>query len=179
MLKIKAFLRRLNIFGTSQEMPSSPPPATPSLSPEDEARIQKAVMRLYEDEALTDGLTDNAAQILLKWGAQQLEDVGVQTANQPGFDTTADQLRQLLRVINRTVGRRSELSTPEMSEQLAKIVGRARAFTTSAKEETANYPTGDLPDLNHLAEQQADLSEPVLVEQIIQLVEQATTSSPS
>lgn len=178
MLKIKAFLRRLNIFGASQKMPSSSPPAAPSPNPDDD-QMQKAVMRLYEDEALTDALTDKAAQILLKWGAQQLEDVGARTANQPGFDTKADQLRQILRAINRTVGRRADLSTPEMNEQLAKIIRHARAFAASAEEETTNHITENLPALNQLAEQQADLSEPVLVEQIIQLVEQTITSSPS
>lgn len=178
MLNIKALLRRLNIFGKSQERPSSPPLATPSPHPDDD-QIQQAVMRLYEDEALTDALTDKAAQILLKWAEQQLKNLAAQTSGQSDFDPKADQLRRALRAINRTVGRRADLSAPEMSEQLAKVVRHAREFAVSGREETADHITGDLPALNHLAEQQADLSETALVEQIIQLVEQAITSSPS
>lgn len=90
-------------------------------SPKD--RKYRAVEQLLEDESLTDNLVDEAARVLLDWGAEQLT-----AASRPseGFSQTellrcASRLRRFLRRVNERVG---EASPDQQAERVRMILSR-------------------------------------------------------
>ncbi len=91
-------------------------------------QIQQAIQQLYEDEGLTNALTDEPATILLSWGEEQLKDLVGFDYRQPDLVRTAYQLRRVIRAINRLVERQADLSEKELVQRLLKLVERAIQF---------------------------------------------------
>ncbi len=92
------------------------------------SQIQQAIQQLYEDEGLTNALTDEPATILLSWGEEQLKDLADFDYDQPDLVRTAYQLRRVIRAINRLGERQTDLSEKELVQRLLKLVERAIQF---------------------------------------------------
>lgn len=91
--------------------------------------IQQYIERLYEDEGLTDFLTDDEAQILLGWGEQQLKSLSSLSAKPDKLDEAAHQLHRVIRTMNRLMGQKTELSETQMVQRLLRLVEQAMQFS--------------------------------------------------
>lgn len=85
--------------------------------------LENASIQLYEDISLTDELDDSEAQTLLKWGEQQLSKLATDEAQ---FEQNFKALRQMLKRINRMVGRRADLDDDDVKKSLGKFVESAQ-----------------------------------------------------
>ena len=99
-----------------------------SSSEPDSDFIGAVIQRLYENENLTGALTDDSAQILLKWGEQKLANLAQFKPDPQAVDNLVAQSERVLRGINRLTDRRAGLSETEMVEQLLKLVERSMAL---------------------------------------------------
>ena len=98
-------------------------------TPEPESNLINLVLqRLYENENITGALTDDSAQILLKWGEQKLANLAQFDPDAQTVDNIVAQAERVLRAINRLTDRRADLSETDMVEQLLKLVERAMAL---------------------------------------------------
>lgn len=101
---------------------------------ETEAQLQTVIEHFYEDEGLTDALTDEGALILLGWGARQLRTLAqLERAEPPHYETIGQQLRQLIRAINQLVGQHAELSETQLLKRLLKMVEQTIQLTQTQK----------------------------------------------
>ncbi len=69
--------------------------------------IHSAIERLYQDETLTADVDDAAAKVLLHWGAEQIK-----------AGRTEEEVRQVIRTLNRVISRRAFLSPAEARARL-------------------------------------------------------------
>lgn len=92
-----------------------------------EAQKQSGIRSLYEDPDLRDELIDEEAQVLLKWGEEQVARLAEQGMDSPAFDEAMQQLQRLIKRINRLTSRRSYLNPEENQELLDKIKESAQA----------------------------------------------------
>lgn len=123
--------------------------------------IQAAIERLYENERLTDALADQAAQLLLSWGEQQLKQMAASTTDPAAIDPASQQVQQVLRAINRLAEDRAELSEADFIQRLLELVERAGQQVQQVTEA-----------VNRLAEDQAELSEIDFIQRLLELVDQ-------
>jgi len=86
--------------------------------------VQDAIDRLSEDEALTSGVEDEGAKILLQWAKERLQHWHEYTPAQD-VETFSNQLRLILRMGSRLTAQRQELSEVEFLDQLIQIVDAA------------------------------------------------------
>lgn len=82
--------------------------------------IQLAVEQLYENEALTDALMDEAAKMLLGWGERQLRDM--EGRDDMTIEQVTQHLQYPMKTINRLMQQHAELSETEMMQRLLKLV---------------------------------------------------------
>lgn len=105
-------------------------------------QIELMISRLYENERLTDALTDEAAKLLLAWGARQLNYLAQVRLSQKELDRAGQTLERALRLVNRLIEQRAELSESEMVEQLLKLVDHVILLTTIIQQNTSQ----EIPD---------------------------------
>ncbi|MBN1484815.1 MAG: hypothetical protein JXA37_08845 [Chloroflexia bacterium] len=89
---------------------------------EKSANMEEAIVRLYEDESLTEDVSDAPARTLLSWGEEQIK-----AAQDPA------NVRRLVKTMARLVRDRRRLSPEEARQRLEKTAGAA----WSAKEQAA------------------------------------------
>jgi hypothetical protein len=67
---------------------------------------RRAVERIFQDESLTSELTDEAADILLRWGVDRAEEALEGARRSPSTDPRASitRLRKVMRCLNRLAG---------------------------------------------------------------------------
>ncbi len=95
-------------------------------------QIQSLIEQLYENEGLTDALTDEAATLLLNWGEQQLQNLAHLQLSQTDLDNSAHALQRAMRLVNRLIEQRADLSDTEMVEHLLKLVEQVMIITPIA-----------------------------------------------
>jgi hypothetical protein len=102
------------------------PDKTPSEAELIEVRVQTAVDSIAGNETLTDGLDDQAAQVLLKWGLNSARSL----AQRSGEDISErlQSLRLLLRAINRWASSQPLTAHADQHPLLIEILERAAAF---------------------------------------------------
>lgn len=88
-------------------------------------QIQPLVQQLYENESLTNALTDEGANILLDWGERQLKSVAAFNVEQSEFEQTARQLQRVMRAVNRAIELKTELTDTQMVQRLLTLVEQA------------------------------------------------------
>jgi hypothetical protein len=91
--------------------------------------IKPYIEQLYEDEALTDSLTDQEAKILLGWAEQQLRSLSPLEAKPDKLDSATRQLRRVLRTINQLMGQKAGLSETQMVQRLLRLVEQTIQFS--------------------------------------------------
>ena len=83
--------------------------------------LDSALSQFYEDESLTDALTDQPADALLKWGESQMQFLAQQAKDEDEFDNQFTALRKLIRNLSRYVAEHQEMAQDEQQESLDKI----------------------------------------------------------
>jgi hypothetical protein len=95
--------------------------------------------RIFDDESLTDELTDDEAKFLLKWGERQVFALSRGGMGGEAFDEATHQLRRLMRQINRLTGQRSGMDVEGQRAVLNEVVGQARALGFEAPDWQAEH----------------------------------------
>jgi hypothetical protein len=89
------------------------------------ARVESAVLRLYEDPGLRDELTDDEATPMLKWAEGEVARLDATSADDADFGTATAVLRKLLTAVNRFIGRRAYTTPEEQAAAMDKIAEHA------------------------------------------------------
>ena len=105
-------------------------------------QIELMISRLYENERLTDALTDESAKLLLAWGTRQLNNLAQVRLSPKELDQAGQALERALRLVNRLIEQRAGLSESEMVEQLLKLVDHVIFLTTIIQQNTSQ----EIPD---------------------------------
>ncbi|MDX2075484.1 MAG: hypothetical protein SFZ02_03575 [bacterium] len=84
--------------------------------------LESAISQFYEDESLTEALTDQPAKTLLKWGEQQLGALAQKSASPDEFDEQFTQLRKLIKNISRFVAEHQDMAEEEQQEAMQKMM---------------------------------------------------------
>ena len=92
------------------------------------SRVDSALEALYEDASLRDELRDDEANELLKWAEAELVKLDESGATDADFESKIAELRQLVRGLNRFVGRRAEISAQAGDTALVKLTEHAGAL---------------------------------------------------
>lgn len=134
--------------------------------------LDSALSQFYEDESLTDALTDQPADALLKWGESQVQLLAQQAKDEEEFDSLFTSLRKLIRNLSRYVAEHQEMPPDEQQESLDKISGFAQSIGLSINKA-----------VDGIIEEQQSLSDTDSVThflaQFAQTINQVATGSPS
>lgn len=88
--------------------------------------LESAISQFYEDESLTEALTDQPANTLLKWGEEQLQALAQKSSNPDEFDVQFTQLRKLIKSASRFIAEHQNMAADEQHESMEKIIGFAQ-----------------------------------------------------
>jgi hypothetical protein len=77
--------------------------------------LEQEKQRIWESAPLRDDIDDSAAELLLKWGEEQVDTMAKRFPD--NFEQNCRFLRQLIKSINRFVGQRQFLNTPELYDK--------------------------------------------------------------
>lgn len=91
------------------------------------SRVDSLVEAFYEDTDLRDALTDDEAEVLLRWAAEQAARLDASGADDAAFDALARELRRLTREINRFAGEGLYAPAEAQAEALTAIGQGAQA----------------------------------------------------
>ena len=122
--------------------------------------IQAAIERLYENERLTDALTDQPARLLLNWGEQRLKQLAASTTDSAAFDQVAQQVQQVMRTVNRLAADRAELPETDFIQRLLNLEDQAAEQM--------------MAEINRLAADRAELPETDFIQRLLELVDRAS-----
>lgn len=93
-----------------------------------EAQIQRAVERLYEDPSLRDELIDDEASVLLGWAEDQTIRLAESVPDEAQFDQQFTILRKMITAVNRFIGYRNSMSDSDRQTRLNEIADAARSL---------------------------------------------------
>lgn len=96
------------------------------------SRAGDLVQAFYEDANLRDSLTDDEAEVLLKWAAGQANRLDAEGADDAAFDELAGQLRRLVKQINHYAGEGLYTPPDEQAPALAAIAENAQKIGLTA-----------------------------------------------
>lgn len=91
-------------------------------------QAQRAIQQLYDDSSTRDELTDEEAEVLLKWGEGRIADMGAQNMDDSAFDEAYTHLRRVVMNINRYTGQRAWKSPQELQTTLDELFTEAKAL---------------------------------------------------
>ena len=92
------------------------------------ANAERAIEKLYEDAAVRDSLADTEAQMLLRWGEDQIMRLADEAGDDAAFEAYVDQLRGLLKDANRFVGERGQLNAETRRARLDALMAEGAAL---------------------------------------------------
>lgn len=118
-----------------------------------EAQAERAVQRLYEDEAMRGDLTDDEANHLLGWGEAQMMDIAGRDLDDETFEAQCVNLRRMIAQINAFIGKREGLPFQTQHFMLAEIATLAQSLgygTAQAEIEAYLHQQATLPSLEAL-----------------------------
>jgi len=95
------------------------------------SRADALIQAFYEDADLRDALTDDEAEVLLRWAAGQAARLDAGGAEDAAFDALARELRRLIREINRFAGEGLYAPHEAQAEALTAIGQGAQAVGLS------------------------------------------------
>ena len=87
--------------------------------------VQPLIQQLYENESLTNALTDDGAKFLLEWGETQLNKAAILNDNPADTEDTLRRLQRVLRAVNRVVELKNDLTDEQLVQRLLTLVERA------------------------------------------------------
>ncbi|MCU0480462.1 MAG: hypothetical protein MUE54_04530, partial [Anaerolineae bacterium] len=131
--------------------------------------LESAISQYYEDASLTDALTDQPADTLLKWGEEQLQALAQKSSNPDDFDVQFTQLRKLIKSASRFIAEHQHMADDEQQESLEKIMG----FAQNLGLVTGNALSGIIEEQRSLADNDS------VVHFIAQFASTVTTAIPT
>jgi hypothetical protein len=90
-------------------------------------RADSLVQAFYEDPDLRDSLTDDEAEVLLRWAGEQAARLDASGADDAAFEALAAELRRLVKQINRYAGEGAYAPPEAQSAALSGIAAGAQA----------------------------------------------------
>ncbi len=136
-------------------------------------QADRALELLYGEASARDELTDDEAQVLLKWGEEQIAGLAAQSLDDDQFDEAVAQMLKLLSRINRFTARRADLSPEEQQEFMSRISASAAAvaaYTPSAQAAAA-------PDFDAYLQQQSALDNIANIQALTALIAPAAPAA--
>lgn len=91
------------------------------------SRAENVAQAFYEDPDLRDSLTDDEAEVLLRWASEQAARLDASGADDAAFDELASQLRRLVKQINRYAGEGAYTPPDSQAAALSGIAANAEA----------------------------------------------------
>ena len=110
--------------------------------------VRRHVEQIYENPDLRDELDDDQAQVLLDWGAKQIEQMDGSSDSSEQVDSRAGHVQTLLKRINRFVGQRAYLSDAESQEKVVQICESAQALAVDLDADAVCQILPPTPDPN-------------------------------
>lgn len=91
------------------------------------SRADSLIEAFYEDPDLRDSLTDDEAEVLLRWASEQAARLDASGADDAAFDALATELRRLVKQINRYAGEGAYAPADAQAAALSGITAGAQA----------------------------------------------------
>jgi hypothetical protein len=113
-----------------------------------EAQARRAIERLYEDTNSRDELTDDEANVLLKWSESQIKAIAARDLDDETFDETVSHLRKMTKNVNRFTGQRAYKSPEELTVLLDEIATEAQALGVNVQAAQLAVPQAQAADDN-------------------------------
>ena len=82
---------------------------------------ENAMIRLYENESLTENLTDDAAKTLLRWAEAQIMTLAENNEDETAFEDLFTTLRRLTRTMNTFAGLAAQMDTTKQQTYMEEI----------------------------------------------------------
>ncbi|MBZ0296939.1 MAG: hypothetical protein K8L99_30540 [Anaerolineae bacterium] len=92
-----------------------------------EAQAERGIQQLYQETSVRDELIDEEAEILLKWGTDQVSRLAAQDLDDAAFDEQYSELIRLLTRMSRFAARRMNLSPDEAQTSMERIDASAQS----------------------------------------------------
>lgn len=89
------------------------------------SKLENAVQRLYEDISLREELTDNEAEVLLKWAEGKVVQLDDEIADEETFDEQFKQLRRMMKRMNKFIGNRGDDDLEKQQQMVLKFLDSA------------------------------------------------------
>ncbi len=93
-----------------------------------EAQAQRAIQNMYADPSVREELIDEEADVLLKWGEEQIANLAAQNWDDARFESASGNLNRLLNEINRFIGKRAYWSPAEQTASMGEIAKLAESL---------------------------------------------------
>jgi hypothetical protein len=110
------------------------------------AQAERAKQQLYEDTSSRDELTDEEADVLLKWGEAQIDGLAAREMDDAAFDDAFGHLRGVLKNINRYTGGRTYKLPEELTAMLNNLAAEAGALGVNVAVEQLAMPDAQAAD---------------------------------
>lgn len=96
------------------------------------SRADDLVQALYEDPDLRDALTDDEADVLLRWAGEQAARIDASAADDAAFEAQANALRRMVKQMNRYAGESSYAPPDAQASALSAVTEQAAAVGLAA-----------------------------------------------
>jgi hypothetical protein len=83
--------------------------------------LEQAIMALYENEGLTDALTDDAAKILLKWGESEVTRLVQADMDEETYEDKAKAVRRAMKRMNSFIEKRGDYEPDKAQQVMARF----------------------------------------------------------
>ena len=83
---------------------------------------QLMIQQLYENESLTNALTDEGAKFLLEWGERQVGSAAPYANDPANMENLMRQLQRVMRAVNRAIELKATLTDEQMVQRLLTLV---------------------------------------------------------
>ncbi|TVR22973.1 MAG: hypothetical protein EA396_05080, partial [Anaerolineaceae bacterium] len=129
---------------------------------------REAIIRLYEDYTLTDGLDDEQAQIVHNWGEAQIQIKAGQVEDSAAFEQAFGAMRRVLKMLNRFMNRRADLDDEQQRTYIRRLIENAQ---------NAGYPP-EFTAVAPVTEAVAVLDDTAALRALLALVETGASHAP-
>lgn len=108
---------------------------------------ESAMMRLYENETLTENLTDDAAQTLLRWAEAQIMALAENNEDETAFEELFTTLRRLTRTMNTFAGLAAHMEPVKQQTYMQEIKDLAAQLGFTIMDEPFSAYNADMGNL--------------------------------
>lgn len=128
--------------------------------------LENATVRMVEDMALTDQLTDDTAKVMHQWATGQLQLMANRHDDEAAFEDAFTQLRGVLKLVNKFIGGRARMDDEKQRTYVRIIIEKAQE---------AGYPP-QLSSVGTVVDAQKTLDDHLTLRALLALVETGSTT---